>query len=496
MFFVEKIISESFGEFEVQSRSENFIKFNCNLKLNDSSFTDESFKLNITKIHSILYQEFYQKFEYARLICRVGLSQPISISLIDSELSSENKSDIQDSFYSFNNESDYIELELDISKEVCGVNYILSLNCFFEYLLSLTYEESLIKWSFISYNKNPVSFLFWDDCNNFSSDVIKFYNIKESFLIRESKIDREKYISQRDKVAYFKNNKEITLLPIDFSFDEKVPSQYQDYFKILKLVLLIVYLVDSSEISENILSYRLKGYKLISEKIEINSIDRKSLDELYGIFLWTYNDGNFIDKMGLARNIITIHTSTNSIFSVEEGTLNSLSSGYDIYLKDNVKQYIEIKNKLSEFIVTQSDKAIEITKNMYAGLKLTLWTLITFFMVNFISKIFKLDKTELLFSNQAFAISILFILISFIYLIVSWIEVESDIKNMKERFDLIEKRYKDLLNEKDLEKALSKSTVYTQQSEWIKEKRKVYTICWCVVNLVFLIAAWGFWYYC
>ncbi|RKG29761.1 hypothetical protein D7V32_13440, partial [Acinetobacter tianfuensis] len=54
--------------------------------------------------------------------------------------------------------------------------------------------------------------------------------------------------------------------------------------------------------------------------------------------------------------------------------------------------------------------------------------------------------------------------------------------------------YKDLLNEKDLEKALKKDAVFSQQSEWIKEKRRMYTFFWCFINLIFFITAWAFWY--
>lgn len=494
MTLIEKIISENFSDFEKLNVSENFITYKANFKINDSSMNEDSFKLAITKIHANLFEEFNKKFDYAKLICKIGFNN-ISISLNESVLSDLNQSEIEDSFYSFDNTADDIILEFEISKKTSTINYILSLECFFQYLYSLTYEESLIKWSFIGYNDNPISFLFWEDCTNFSSKTINFYHIKEFFLSNKENIDREKYISQRDKVAYFKNNKEITLLPVDFYFNEKIPSQYKNYFEKLESILLSVYLADSSEVEGCLLSYRLKGYKLISEKVDINEIDVTLIDELYNIFLWTYNDGNFIDKIGLARNIITIHSNGNSIFSIEEGTLNSLSSGYDIYLKDNVKQYIEIKNKLSEFIVGQSDKSIEITKNMYSGLKLTLWTLITFFMANFISKVFSLDNSVVLFSHQAFAVSIVFIIVSFIYLLISWCEVNSDIKNIEDRFNLIADRYKDLLDEKDLEKALKKDANFTQQSNWIKEKRCMYTFSWCCINLIFLVSTWGFWYF-
>jgi len=61
------------------------------------------------------------------------------------------------------------------------------------------------------------------------------------------------------------------------------------------------------------------------------------------IFDWVYTDGNYTDKIGLARNLISIHLKNDNLLTLDEGTIHSLESGYDIYLKDNVKQYIEIK---------------------------------------------------------------------------------------------------------------------------------------------------------
>lgn len=159
MTLIEKIISDNFSNYKELSMSENFITYKSNFNINDSSLGEESFIEKISKIHSSLFDEFNQKFEYARLICKIGLNNPISISLIQSELSAENLSDIKDSFLNFDEEADDFYLEFDISKQNSKVNYILSLKCFFDYLYLLTYEGALIKWSFLSY-ASPVSFFF------------------------------------------------------------------------------------------------------------------------------------------------------------------------------------------------------------------------------------------------------------------------------------------------------------------------------------------------
>ncbi|WP_225395136.1 hypothetical protein, partial [Escherichia coli] len=121
-------------------------------------------------------------------------------------------------------------------------------------------------------------------------------------------------------------------------------SDIKNTFDSLLTTFLIVYLADTSEISvesdsnDLYIDYKFKGYRLISEVIAIKDMSNNSTSELFDIYKWVYNSGNFIDKIGLARNIISIHMVDKSMTSINHGTLKSIESGYDIYLKDSVKQ--------------------------------------------------------------------------------------------------------------------------------------------------------------
>ncbi|XRP53867.1 hypothetical protein AAG928_002935 [Enterobacter hormaechei] len=138
---------------------------------------------------------------------------------------------------------------------------------------------------------------------------------------------------------------------------------------------------------------------------------------LFDIYEWVYNQGNFVDKMGLARNIISIHAQDNSILNIPKSVLKSIESSFDIYLKDNVKQYIEIKNKISEFIITQNDKASDITKNMFSTLKTSFWSIITFFISVFLVKIVTDKSFDGIITKETLIVTFMFLIFSEIYLI-------------------------------------------------------------------------------
>jgi len=191
--------------------------------------------------------------------------------------------------------------------------------------------------------------------------------------------------------------------------------------------------------------------------------------------------------MGLSRNIISIHLTSDSILSIEKGTSNSIKSGYDLYLKENVKQYIEIKNKISEFIQVQSDKSLEITKNMFSMFKTGLWTFTTFFITVFLLRVLSKESVLGAFSKEVYLVSLLLITFSIIYLIISVIEINSDRDRLLKKYSDFKNRYKDLLDKKDLNKILDDDKVKEEEKEYINRKRNQYSLFWIFTNILLFI---------
>lgn len=345
-----------------------------------------------------------------------------------------------------------------------------------------------------------ITFKVWDEHIDFGTEYIRFEHIssKPNHFIDSS--IRESTIAKRNKSCHFTNDSDYKFLPDDFKLLTPSPNPViSEKFNRLMLVFVLIYICDYSEIivkDESYLDYKMKGYRLISNRIKLDSISFLGADELYGIYEWVYNQGNFVDKIGLAKNIISIHMTGDDFTTLSKGALRSIESGYDIYLKENVKQYIEIKNKISEMLIAQADKASEITKNMFATLKTSFWSLVSFFVTIVLVKILSAKSEDaVIISGEIVILMFVFTVFSFIYLFLSECEVSEEKTRLFERYTTIKDRYKDLLNENDLNKIIDVGALTSKDETYIQRRRKVYRRVWISFNIFMLLAVIGMYCY-
>lgn len=345
-----------------------------------------------------------------------------------------------------------------------------------------------------------ITFKVWDEHIDFSTEYIRFEHITSKPNHGIDSSIRESIITKRNKSCHFTNDAHYKFMPDDFKILTTCPDPVIfEKFNRLMLVFVLIYLCDYSEIivnDETYLDYKMKGYRLISNRIKLDSISSLGADELYGIYDWVYNQGNFIDKIGLAKNIISIHMTGDDFTTLSKGALRSIESGYDIYLKENVKQYIEIKNKISEMLISQADKASEITKNMFATLKTSFWSLVSFFVTIVLVKILSAKGEDaVIISSEIVVLMVVFTVFSFIYLFLSECEVSEEKTRLFDRYTTIKDRYKDLLNENDLNKIIDVSALKSKDETYIQRRRKAYRWVWISFNSIMLLTV-VIMYYC
>ena len=82
----------------------------------------------------------------------------------------------------------------------------------------------------------------------------------------------------------------------------------------------------------------------------------KIYDEFYKIYRWIFQDSNEYDKIELTRHVISIHCKYSDILNIDEKTFLSIKSNYNIYLKENVDKYIELKNLVKPPVARKEDK--------------------------------------------------------------------------------------------------------------------------------------------
>lgn len=344
-----------------------------------------------------------------------------------------------------------------------------------------------------------IIFKIWDDNIEFGTENIRFEHISSTSNHVINSSLRESTITKRNKSCHFTNDSQYKFLPEDFKLIRPAPDPIiSNKFNRLMLVFILIYLCDYSEIvdkDEPYLDYKMKGYRLISNRIEIDSLDSSCADELYGIYEWVYNQGNFVDKVGLAKNIISIHMAGDDFNTLSNGALRSIESGYDIYLKENVKQYIEIKNKISEMLISQADKASEITKNMLATLKTSFWSLVSFFITVILVKVVSAKSDDGIISGEIVIMMIIFLVFSFIYHWLSECEVDEEKNRLFEIYTTIKDRYRDLLNEDDLNKIIDTEALKSKDDCYIQRRRKIYRRVWLSFNIIMLLVVLGMYFY-
>ncbi|MFV0446936.1 MAG: hypothetical protein ACK5MF_00450 [Vibrio sp.] len=459
-------ILELFGETKELSIVENFSLYEAKCTFNSSYSLDnlrDKLEILLTNLHNLGVD----------LTLTVNTPNPVRILSNNIESLSEKIDSIIEEISFLH--SDDVDLELRIDKEEAQNFDVFDVSVFIKYIQSLNLQESLEAWSKFDLS-NSLTVNVWENSDYFCTGSIEFKSVYPKYAGPNNSIyvmsheERSNRIEKRDKCGHFANAAQFNFIPNDFKSVTNNKFGLESYFNGLFNAFLIVYISDFSSISDNTLKYRLKGYKLLSESISFENLVNHNSKELSDIYDWTYLEGNYADKIGLARNIISIHLENETLLSIESGSSDSVQSGYDLYLKDNVKQYIEIKNKISEFILSQSDKALEMTKNMFAMFKTGLWTFTTFFITVFLLRVVNKGTVSGAFSFEVLLVSMLLISISFIYLLISVLEINSDRDRLLGKYSEIRNRYKDLLNEKDLDKILNVTKVSNKEKNILMKK--------------------------
>lgn len=226
-------------------------------------------------------------------------------------------------------EDDFIELKLNISKHIeTNVLSIYSLDSFEKYIISLNLKDLLGVISII--NRLP-RFIF-----NIQED--SQYELKSNRIAFTTDSDLDingisGSLKRLVEVCNFQNSSQYYFSPDDF-FIERTPTRpLEIIFDKLKVIFSLIYICDSSLILGDCLVANINGYRRIDLNLKFSSLDTSEYEYAFNVYRWIYSDGNLYDKIGLARNVISLHTSDNSL-NISKNTFGSILSGFKIYLKD------------------------------------------------------------------------------------------------------------------------------------------------------------------
>lgn len=392
------------------------------------------------------------------------------------------------------------ELIVDIEifkKEHSSLKFVFSVDSLCKYLTELSLSELIDVFKFIP-ESNGVQLLHWENLPPMRTHgmSIQQYESRVDSFDFTSKANRSRLVDQRNSISNTLVRTPFEVLPSDFLIQDPETSpdhQLSSFVRILNLLskaLIICFISDISSIKDGKLDFKIKGFKAIQETLDITELERVDHKTLRKMYIWLIAGGSIVDKVGLIRNILSVHID-KSITEISDSVYSSISHGYDLYLKDNVKQYIEVRNKISDFIFKQTDKASELTKSLHNGWKSSLWTLITFFItVVFLRTLVRVTESgQPLFSSEIYLIANALIIISILYLLLSVYEVSHGKSVIIKRLSEIENRYKDLVAPEDLKKISDTTQLKSEIKVELSKKTRAYALFWTSTLVVFFIVS-------
>lgn len=376
-----------------------------------------------------------------------------------------------------------IQLKIKVEKTTNSNNEvsIYYFEDFTEYLTQLNLEGSMYSFKGILADREYVKFnlinVTKDVC--FGTNTFIFYSQGES-LIRED-FQRKKIIEGRNTIGNFNNASDYSFIPEDFNLISRSNNEnFNQFFDKLCTLYSVIFVSDFSSISDNKVYVKLNGYKLIETDLPFHCLNVKEIKTFYDIYRWIYIGGNLSDKAGLARNIISIHAKLiNQLLIIPENTINSIKSGYDIYLKENVAQYIEVKNKVSEFLLDLALRTSDLVNSFANALRNNHFLFLTFFMSVFVFNTLSTGKLKDIFNKDITYLSYGLLLISFIYLLATIIQTNIETNRFKMQYNRLKKMYDDILNAQDINN-IFKDEDHKQDIKFIEQKSTVYSFVWFI----------------
>lgn len=145
------------------------------------------------------------------------------------------------------------------------------------------------------------------------------------------------------------------------------------------------------------MAIRVRGHRMREQDIAWRDIPTKPDITLRGIDDWCYHTGGagpLSDKLGLARNFVSLHweATKRGIFGMSPRVVRAVRDGYQLYLKRNLKEYVELRGKVISSILELDGKASRAIETAASNLEKNFYGVVTYAVTTVLAKAIS-DKT-------------------------------------------------------------------------------------------------------
>lgn len=231
-----------------------------------------------------------------------------------------------------------------------------------------------------------------------------------------------------------------------------------DYVKLLnKLTILYAtcFIFDYVKCPNTLFDYKLNGFKSFSDSINSTTmgtvdIATLSVHQYNEIFLWVYTGGNTLDKLVIARNIISLNLTNSKKLSISDKTIDAIISNYRIYEKENVKQYISIRNDIAKQLRDYQKEVIKTVDEFDGDFKRVFFAFLTFVFTTTLIQVLSTNiSTTTLIPDEIIYLLLLYSILSLCYFFYARFVLDEKIKLIDNQYTKTRNFYNEVLSDKE-----------------------------------------------
>lgn len=412
-----------------------------------------------------------------------------------SEVSATSRAAIGEHFTRYHQDNEPVQFRIEITKEVSSQRLsVYSLEALGEYLKDAPLSEALTS---VSQNFQEQLIL---ECHSDApedgagSATIRFVQAGGSTSVAP--------LGWRNRaLRLLKDNAHRTgysgaMLPQDFALCYPTGVASLDAFMArASAVLSAMSLSNESELREDQLDYRLVGYKVLDGTVE-RSVD---LVDTSGTFQriaeWAYGAEGNSDKIGLARNVISLCAPRLEDVPMHPEIWGAIQSNYQIYLKENITTYLEVRNKIAELLAESTHKTHALIEGLLDSVRNGILVVLTFLLSVVVINGLKETGIKMIFSAEYLAIVL-------IVLVLSSFAIWASCRDAKDRFEqsatstkaLLQRIYAHVMIPTEIDEQVD-PTIDDNRAYMTKQARNYFRF-WLVIAIVVAVSfGTGYWYF-
>ena len=383
-------------------------------------------------------------------------------------------------------EDEQIFVKLEINKEIQNRHF--SVYCFEQFaedLIRLPIEQALNAFSLIlNESEGYIVFDLFDNRNIFFTKTMFFIGANNQEVNID--FDREQRLQECRETSYFYNQDHYELLPDDFKIIVGYEGNpFVELFQKFETILSLCMLASNSSILRGNLKLQILGQRSVEYTYDLKDIEGNPI--LYKVYDWIYSGGSSIDKALIARNIICLHCKYEPLLCLDLKALAAILSNYNLYLKENVTQYLELKNKVAEFISGIVSKTGEYATELLDKFKTNLIAIFGFLFTVIIANIVSDQPLDNIFTKDITAILELVLAGSVVYLIISFKQSQYQMKKVYDSYEELKKSYDQILTDDDIKESFQDDKIIMDMKKTVSKSQKMYLSIWICFLVILLV---------